>query len=402
LFHRYILVVWNIKSQQQRWVTIIPSDSWGGAGLLGVTIRLDNYAQAEERLIHVLQVEHHSPAQVAGLVEYQDYLLGTTTETLDGTETLSKILQAHTDKVVELYVYNVESDMVRVVALMPTWSWGGKGLLGAQVATGYLHRLPSSTQETIGSSLERKVRWVGLAGSAAQSSQPSSSSTTTSSTTATTTTTGSTVSIPTFEMEPQLEMEPADVPTQDVDQRQESAASKMPITNHKNNTNHQNGSTSTSMAETGVAVVVEQQRYDTTSPPHAFARKEKAASEPFSMATTQMLISADTAAAAAAVTAATTITASPSSAPAATAAATAASSTLAEELFMGPPPVTPPNERTAKRIQQPVKDPSIHVFVPPPMLSSPYWSQVASKKVQHHPISTNRSRATSSDSFDLR
>jgi len=67
-------------------------------------------------------------------------------------------LRYHVDQVVELYVYNAESDVVRVVALMPTLSWGGHGLLGAEVGTGYLHRLPTTCRGTIGQSVERKVR----------------------------------------------------------------------------------------------------------------------------------------------------------------------------------------------------------------------------------------------------
>lgn len=156
------LVVWNIKCQEKRLVTITPSDSWGGAGLLGVTIRLDDYGGADERLIRVLSVEPSSPAAICGLVEHQDYLLGTTADSFDSTATLAQVLQRHVDKVVEVYVYNTDSDVVRVVALMPTYAWGGAGLLGAEVGTGYLHRLPLSSRNTTGSSVERKVRWVGM------------------------------------------------------------------------------------------------------------------------------------------------------------------------------------------------------------------------------------------------
>jgi hypothetical protein len=129
---------------------------------LGVTIRLDDYGGADERLIRVLEVEPSSPAAICGLVENQDYLLGTTGESFDSVNTLAQVLQAHVDRVVEVYVYNTDSDVVRVVALMPTYAWGGNGLLGAEVATGYLHRLPKSCRDTIGSSVERKVRWVGM------------------------------------------------------------------------------------------------------------------------------------------------------------------------------------------------------------------------------------------------
>jgi GRASP55/65 PDZ-like domain len=155
------LVVFNIKSQKERLVYLTPSDSWGGAGLLGVTIRLDDYAMAEERIIRVLSVDQpHSPAAVAGLVPERDYILGTTQVSLDQTDTLAALLRQHQDQVLELYVYNADSDLVRTVALMPTLSWGGRGLLGADVGMGYLHRLPSSVRATDGASVERKVRYV--------------------------------------------------------------------------------------------------------------------------------------------------------------------------------------------------------------------------------------------------
>mmetsp|Transcript_2705 Transcript_2705/g.4370 ORF Transcript_2705/g.4370 Transcript_2705/m.4370 type:complete len:333 (-) Transcript_2705:103-1101(-) len=157
---QYNAVVYNIKSQETRLVTLVPSDAWGGAGLLGVTIRLDNYGGADERLIRILTVEHNSPAAIAGLVSEQDYLLGTVSESLDDTQSLANLLMLSADQVVEFYVYNTNSDVVRVVPLMPTWSWGGKGLLGAEVGTGYLHRLPHAARGTSGTSIARKVRYV--------------------------------------------------------------------------------------------------------------------------------------------------------------------------------------------------------------------------------------------------
>jgi GRASP55/65 PDZ-like domain len=146
-------------------VELIPDDDWDGAGLLGVTIKLDDYGGADERLIRVLEVEEGSPAAVAGLVEEKDFMLGTTTQNFSDAGVLASILDEHADQVVEIYVYNSESDVVRVVALMPTCSWGGTGLLGAEVGTGYLHRLPNSCRSTIGKSIERKVRWTNHEGS---------------------------------------------------------------------------------------------------------------------------------------------------------------------------------------------------------------------------------------------
>lgn len=153
-----LIVVHNIKSNSQRLVKITPTNDWGGAGLLGVTIRLDNYGGADERLIRVLSVEHNSPAAIAGLVPMKDYLLGTTSTSFDTDAILAEVLMVHADRIVELYVYSSESDVVRVVTLMPTLTWGGRGLLGAEVGTGYLHMFPKECRGTDGASIERKIR----------------------------------------------------------------------------------------------------------------------------------------------------------------------------------------------------------------------------------------------------
>lgn len=54
-----------------------PSRNWPGEGMLGVTIRFDSHKDAEEQMLHVLEVETNSPAELAGLVPFKDYLLGT-------------------------------------------------------------------------------------------------------------------------------------------------------------------------------------------------------------------------------------------------------------------------------------------------------------------------------------
>ncbi|KAG7367611.1 GRASP55/65 PDZ-like domain containing protein [Nitzschia inconspicua] len=155
------LLVWNIKAQEKRVVELIPRDDWGGAGLLGVTIKLDDYGGADERLVRVLEVEEHSPAAVVGLVPEQDFLLGTTACALKSADVLAAVLMENIDRVIELYVYNSTTDIVRVVGLLPTYSWGEhNSLLGAEVGTGYLHRLPTSCRGTIGQSIERKVQLI--------------------------------------------------------------------------------------------------------------------------------------------------------------------------------------------------------------------------------------------------
>lgn len=97
------------------------------------------------------------------------------------TDVLLDELQSHVDAPVEFYVYSSDTDEVRVVVLMPrcvallhfvyftslrllhffslrfiyftlrSTQWGGSGgLLGADVACGYLHKLPSSCCDSIG------------------------------------------------------------------------------------------------------------------------------------------------------------------------------------------------------------------------------------------------------------
>lgn len=184
------------QAQQKRLVELTPSDEWDGAGLLGVTIKMDNYGGADERLIRVLEVEEGSPASLAGLVKDKDFMLGTTTTNFSSSRVLASVLELHIDELVEIYVYNSESDMVRVVALMPNYTWGGRGMLGAEVGTGYIHGLPNKCRNTIGQSVERKVRWTGKSTAEADAGDQGES-----------TTPAAAGDNGTFEMEPHLEME---------------------------------------------------------------------------------------------------------------------------------------------------------------------------------------------------
>ena len=167
------IVVFNIKSQEARIVHLTPNDTWGGAGLLGVTIRLDNYAGAEDRFIRVLSVVENGPAAVSGLLnDGTDFILGTTHHTINSLSHFAQLLHDNIDRIIELYVYNSNTDIVRVVTLMPSYEWntksGGTGLFGAEVGTGYLHRLPYRSRSTSGKCVERKVRYVPAATEANQ------------------------------------------------------------------------------------------------------------------------------------------------------------------------------------------------------------------------------------------
>jgi len=162
-FYLFHTVVYNIKSRRTRLVYITPQANWGGMGLIGVTIRLDDYALAQDQLIRVLEIEEGSPAHVAGLEPDTDYLLGTATLSFGSTQILGQVLQASVNVPLEIYVYSTHTDEVRVVTLLPTKDWGvdddddaiyeERGLLGAEVGVGYLHSFPESCRQTDGTSV---------------------------------------------------------------------------------------------------------------------------------------------------------------------------------------------------------------------------------------------------------
>lgn len=151
------LLVWNIKNKTQRFINLTPTTNWEGTGLLGVTIRMDDYITAEENLLRILDIQTGSPASFAGMIPKIDYLLGTTMESFESEEVLGDVLYENEDQELEVYVYNTETDMVRVATIIPSLNWGGQGLLGAQVGRGHLHRLPQSCRASLGTSFERKV-----------------------------------------------------------------------------------------------------------------------------------------------------------------------------------------------------------------------------------------------------
>lgn len=148
------LKVLNVKSGTERDVVIVPTRKWGDSGnqesALGMTIRHESYFEADEHVIHVVEVEADSPAALAGLIADKDYLLGTGETVFTDTDVLYDALNANIDKPVEFYVYNSESDEVRITVIMPNNQWGGEGILGASCAHGLLHKLPAECCRTNG------------------------------------------------------------------------------------------------------------------------------------------------------------------------------------------------------------------------------------------------------------
>lgn len=151
------LAVYNTKNHSLREVVLTPSRRWPGEGLLGLSIRFDTFQDADDAILHILEVEKDSPAQLAGLIPHDDYLLGSVEKRYLNPSAFHQDLIDHLNHPLEVFLYSVSKDEVRKVVILPTEDWGdgefgGGGLLGASVGFGYLHRLPVSACETLGTS----------------------------------------------------------------------------------------------------------------------------------------------------------------------------------------------------------------------------------------------------------
>lgn len=135
------MAIYSSKTQNVRSVTIEPKESWGGQGLLGVSISFCSFEGANENVWHVLEVHPSSPAELAGLKSFTDYIIGSDS-VLQESEDLFALIEAHEGRSLKLYVYNSMDDTCREVTIIPNGNWGGEGSLGCGIGYGYLHRIP--------------------------------------------------------------------------------------------------------------------------------------------------------------------------------------------------------------------------------------------------------------------
>ncbi|XP_034985804.1 Golgi reassembly-stacking protein 1 isoform X1 [Zootoca vivipara] len=136
------LEVYNIKTMKVREVEVVPSNMWGGQGLLGASVRFCSFQRASEQVWHVLDVEPASPAALAGLKPHTDYIVGSD-QILQESEDFFSLIETHEGKPLKLMVYNTEADSCREVFVTPNGAWGGEGSLGCGIGYGYLHRIPT-------------------------------------------------------------------------------------------------------------------------------------------------------------------------------------------------------------------------------------------------------------------
>ncbi|CAG8457672.1 10711_t:CDS:2 [Paraglomus brasilianum] len=155
-----ILSIYSTKEQELREVTLIPNTDWTTKpedGLIGLSIRFCSYEAINEHVWHILDVAPDSPAEMAGLVPYTDYIIGTPHVTLRGESDLDSLIESRLGRPLHLYVYNADRDVCREVIIVPNHEWGGEGSLGCGVGYGYLHRIPKVKKRRGSGDLNNKV-----------------------------------------------------------------------------------------------------------------------------------------------------------------------------------------------------------------------------------------------------
>ncbi|XP_055721818.1 Golgi reassembly-stacking protein 1a isoform X1 [Salvelinus fontinalis] len=137
-----IMEVYSTKTMKLREVEVVPSNMWGGQGLLGASVRFCSYQGANENVWHVLDVDVNSPAALASLQAHSDFIVGAD-QVLQDSEDFFSLIETHEGKPLKLLIYNTETNACREVVVTPNGAWGGEGSLGCGIGYGYLHRIPS-------------------------------------------------------------------------------------------------------------------------------------------------------------------------------------------------------------------------------------------------------------------
>ncbi|OQO08004.1 hypothetical protein B0A48_06797 [Cryoendolithus antarcticus] len=136
------LGVYSAKGQVIREIYASVSHEQG----LGVQLQWTPLNVVED-VWHILDVTPNSPADVAGLLPYSDYVIGSPEGLLTGDVGLGELVEEFTERPLRLLVYNHEYDVTRLVTITPAKNWGGEGALGCVLGYGALHRVPASLTE---------------------------------------------------------------------------------------------------------------------------------------------------------------------------------------------------------------------------------------------------------------
>lgn len=110
---------------------------------------------------HVLDVSPNSPADLAGILPYGDYIIGSPEGVVKGESGLAELVEdvitgsvfifmlisQYLERPLQLFVYNHEYNITRLVDMTPSRQWGGQGALGCTLGYGALHRIPPTLDE---------------------------------------------------------------------------------------------------------------------------------------------------------------------------------------------------------------------------------------------------------------
>jgi hypothetical protein len=126
---------------------VVPSEHWGGEGLLGLQVRFDavdapgapEEGEDEEWAMHVVGVDEGSPAAGAGVAAFDDFILGSHDIAFADMAALTDYIYRCAGEDVILYLYRASCDAVytRLISIPDS------GSLGVEVAAGRLHSLPN-------------------------------------------------------------------------------------------------------------------------------------------------------------------------------------------------------------------------------------------------------------------
>lgn len=83
--------------------------------LIGCSIRFCSFERAGENVWHVLDVSPNSPAEMAGIIPYSDYIIGSPHMTLRNEDDFYTLVEEYLGKPLRIYLYNSKWDSCREV-----------------------------------------------------------------------------------------------------------------------------------------------------------------------------------------------------------------------------------------------------------------------------------------------
>ncbi|KAF2470438.1 uncharacterized protein BDR25DRAFT_262345 [Lindgomyces ingoldianus] len=137
------LGVFSAKGQKIREIFLpIPATN----PVLGLSLQWTPLSIIED-VWHILDVIPDSPADVAGLLPYGDYVIGSPEGLVRGESGLGELVEDYLNRPLRLFVYNHEYNVTRPITITPSRGWGGEGALGCVLGFGALHRIPAPLEE---------------------------------------------------------------------------------------------------------------------------------------------------------------------------------------------------------------------------------------------------------------